>query len=469
MSSSAEYWHGIGACELRPSFPAHTVQMRRSWPGRLQGLRAIVIAFGLIAFLVGGCAANGPQHPTITVHPAAGLFDQPVHLQITGLSPGESVTVQLSSVDDESDLWSSHATFSADGRGNLDLNHSPALSGSYHGVNPMGLVESMQPASPASADTAYFWGSAPQRFTLTVTAAGSTVATKSFSRRGLSSGVSVQDETLRATGFYGQYWRPAPGSPRRPAVLEFGGSEGGLDGQLFGAGLASAGYPTLDIAYFDEPGLPAALHDIPLEYFARALRWLARQPQVLPADIYVSGGSRGSEAALLLGVHYPNLVHGVIASSPSDISFGAYPGPGAAWTFDGKPVPYSPTFSPTLPIVDPAADIVQDIRGPVFLDCGSADLIWTSCAYAAAIQDRLSTARGRYPRVLYRYVGAGHLIDELIPYEPQSTSAINARGQGDAPLANANATANLWTHLLRFLAGPAIQSGTFTIPASPGQ
>lgn len=434
----------------------------------MQGLLAVVMAFGLVAFLVSGCAGNGPTHLAITVLPAASLFDQPVHVQITGLSPGERVSAQLSSVDNESDLWSSHATFKADGRGNLDLNRSPALSGSYHGVNPMGLIESMQPASPANSDTAYFWGSAPQRFTLTVTAAGSTVGTKSFSRRGYSPGVSVRNETLRATGFYGQYWRPAPGSPRRPAVLEFGGSEGGLDGQLLGAGLASAGYPTLDIAYFGEPGLPAALRDIPLEYFAKALRWLARQPQVLPADIYVSGGSRGSEAALLLGVHYPNLVHAVIASSPSDISFGAYPGPGAAWTFDGKPVPYSPTFSAALPIIDPAADIaVQNIRGPVFLDCGTADLIWTSCAYAAAIQRRLSTAADRYPHVLYRYVGAGHLVGGLVPYEPQSTNTINAQGQGDAPLANASAVASLWTHLLRFLADPATQSGTFTSPATP--
>jgi len=32
-------------------------------------------------------------------------------------------------------------------------------------------------------------------------------------------------------------------------VLEFGGSEGGLDGHLLGGARASAGYPTLNIAY----------------------------------------------------------------------------------------------------------------------------------------------------------------------------------------------------------------------------
>ena len=34
----------------------------------------------------------------------------------------------------------------------------------------------------------------------------------------------------------------------------------------------------------------------------KALQWLARQSGVLPNEIYVAGASRGSEAALLLGV-----------------------------------------------------------------------------------------------------------------------------------------------------------------------
>ena len=107
-------------------------------------------------------------------------------------------------------------------------------------------------------------------------------------------------------------------------MLIFGGSEGDLGLPTPRCRSRFAGYPTLDIAYFDEPGLPSALRDIPLEYFARALRWLAHQPDVIANQLYVSGVSRGSEAALLLAVHYPKLVHGVIASSPSDLSFGSY-------------------------------------------------------------------------------------------------------------------------------------------------
>jgi hypothetical protein len=149
-------------------------------------------------------------------------------------------------------------------------------------------------------------------------------------------GVSVSSESIAAAGFYGQFWKPAAGTAPRPAVLVFGGSEGGLDDQMFGAALASAGYPTLDIAYFGEPGLPSTLKDIPLEYFARALRWLAR------------------------------------------------------------------------------------------------------------------------------YAGAGHSVNFLRPYEPASYPDF-----GDEDLPNLNADARLFPELLRFLANPAGQGGTFTAPSTP--
>lgn len=73
-------------------------------------------------------------------------------------------------------------------------------------------------------------------------------------------------------------------------------------------------------------------------------------------------------------------------------------------------MPYTSAFlSPNVPADDPAAAIpVQDIRGPVFLDCGTDDQIWTSCAYALRIERHVTGARFAYPHVLYRYQGAGH-------------------------------------------------------------
>lgn len=434
-------------------------------------LRVAVGAMIIAAGALTGCGSPPAVSAVrVVVAPASSLFDQPADIVVSGLGPARTITVGLRSVDSRGTVWTSRAVFRSSGAGAVNLATAPAVSGSYHGVDPMGLIDAMQPTSGQPA--LYYWnGAAPQRFQITVSMAGSMVAEAAFSRAGSAPGVTVSTESIAATGFFGQFWKPPAGSAPRPGVLEFGGSEGGLNGQLLGSALASAGYPTLDIAYFGEPGLPSELQDIPLEYFAGALRWLARQPGVLAGQTYVSGGSRGSEAALLLGVYYPGLVHGVIASSPNDVALCSYPGcQGAAWTLDGRPLPYTRQVDEPYPTDTPAALIpVQKIRGPVFLDCGTADQVWTSCAFAEAIQSRLNAAHDHYPHVLYRYQGAGHGAGDLIPYEPISASTADLDGNigGDSPLANSDAAARLWPQLLDFLADPAGQTGTFTAPATP--
>lgn len=84
----------------------------------------------------------------------------------------------------------------------------------------MGLMDALRPSS--NALTVYAWGPRPRRFQVTVQQDGSTIARDTFRRRWYRSGVTVTDESLAATGFYGQYWKPPAGGPRRPAVLEGG-------------------------------------------------------------------------------------------------------------------------------------------------------------------------------------------------------------------------------------------------------
>jgi dienelactone hydrolase len=224
---------------------------------------------------------------------------------------------------------------------------------------------------------------------------------------------------------------------------------------LLAAALATQGYPTLDIAYFKEPGLPQALEDIPLEYFAKALRWLASRPGVDSRRIWVDGSSRGSEAALLLGVHYPGLVHGVVALVPSDAAICSYPGcAGPAWTFQGKAVPYTKQFDDPHPTDDPAAVIpVTKIQGPVFLDCGGSDQVWSSCPYAQAVMAQLAAAHDRYPHVLMVSQEGGHgsaLV--LPPYEPGAAeSEWESEVGGSTAIANDLAWAAQWPRFVDFL------------------
>lgn len=231
-------------------------------------------------------------------------------------------------------------------------------------------------------------------------------------------------------------------------------AQGGIPAttRLLARRFAADGFPSLVIAYFDAPGLPQALEDIPLEYFQHALEWLARQPQVNAGRISVLGISRGSEAALLLGVHYPSLVHGVLALDPSN-----HPGcgitysvrrmrSGPAWIFQGKPVPYSRQFDNPEPTDAPSAVIpVERFKAPLLLACSRSDTIWISCTYADAILSRLTSEHSRISRVLYEYPNASHGVGALLPDEP---------GRAELRLGDSRrrkVREHLWPHVLSFL------------------
>jgi hypothetical protein len=302
----------------------------------------MLIALLFTGLLVGCTSPASPPERAVSVaiRPISCLADQAIHMQVTGLSPGELVNVHVSSTDAQGVPWESSATYRANPGGDVDLSTTAAISGSYHGVSDMGLIWSMHALKPDPA-AAYYWsGPAPRAFTLAVSVHGTQVASASF-QRSFSPGVIAETmESLKADGFVGEFLRPAHTVPRRQAVLVLGGSEGGLPGALLPGLLASNGYLALGVAYFGEPGLPQTLSRIPLEYLAQALRWLARQPGVDPGRIAVLGISRGSEAAQLLGAYYPNLVHAVVASVPSNVAVCSYPGcTGPAWTLHGQALP----------------------------------------------------------------------------------------------------------------------------------
>lgn len=420
--------------------------------------RSCAVAAAIGVLCLAGVATSGQPEAAATrvtttavVRPVASLLTQPVSMRFDHLPPGR-VTAALRSTDGNGTTWASSAEFLVGRSGRLDLATARSIAGSYTGTHGMGLVWSLAP-TPSTPGALYWWPPTPAQFDLSVSADGQQLAATRFTRRVSAAGVTTENETLAGQGFVGQLWMPPPGHIRHPAVLEFGGSEGGLDGQLLGAALSSAGYPTLDIAYFGEPGLPQTLSDIPLEYFATALTWLRSQSGVDPDQIYVSGVSRGSEAAQLLGVYYPSLVHGVIAAVPSDAAICSYPGcTGPAWTLHGTPLPYTKQFDNPYPTDDRAAVIPDErIRGPVLLVCGGADQVWVSCPYARAINARLTAHHDRYAHELYAYSDAGHGVGSLIPYEPSQVGPQTSALSGRFPSSNQLASAQVWPHVVAFL------------------
>jgi len=419
-------------------------------PRRCPRWPAVLAATTLLLAAPACTSAQAPGHASVQVTPATSQADQAVHITVTGLDPGQRATIVVASVDADNVRWQSTDVYQASQAGVVDVDRTAPVSGSYRGAEGMGPVWSMTPAA-GNGDPYYFWGQPPATFTVTVTAGGARIAQTSFDRTLPVAPYTARAETLKADGFISEFYQPTGGSGRRPAVLYFGGSEGGAASPLLGILLASHGYDALGLGYFGLPGLPSQLADIPLEYFARALRWLAAQPGVNPARIAVLGVSRGSEAAQLLGVHYPSLVHAVIASVPSNAAICSYPDcNGPAWTFNGQPVPYASQIGHPVPSNSAAVISDQKINGPTFLDCGEADRTWPSCPYAEAILNRLNASDDRWEHVLYSYPGAGHDIGSLVPYEPASAPEQSEIVPSYPVIAEDEPV--LWQHLLTFLA-----------------
>jgi dienelactone hydrolase len=403
----------------------------------------------LALYLSAGCGpAPTMTAASLTIVPTSSSADQPVDVLGAGLTSGQPIQLSMTSTDVHGVMWSSKAIFRPDAAGRLDLAKDAPQSGSYSGASGSGLLWSMR---PNTGTTPYFWGPKPMTFTVTAAVSGQEVAHVSFMRRFAANRFSTALESLSARGFVGTYYSPPPDPGiRHPAVMVLGGSEGGTPSGLVAAHLASDGYPTLALAYFDEPGLPQSLTNIPLEYFATALRWLAAQPNVDPTEVVVMGASRGSEAALLLGVNYPELVHGVVASTPSNVALCGLPCQYPAWTLNGAPVPYTRQFDDATPTDVPSAVIpVERMRAPVLLDCGGSDQVWTSCDFANAIMARLDAHGYPFPHQLDAYPDAGHGLNGLIPYEP---GVDLGRSAGRTPNANERADQLLWPKVLAFLA-----------------
>ncbi len=394
----------------------------------------------------------------VSVTPAAALYDTPVSATVTGLSAGEAVTLRLTTPSADGPTWSSSAAFRADSSGRVSTAQAPS-SGDYSGADPMGLVETLSPGQLGKS----LDNKSPWTMTLSVLVRGKVRASATFTREVPKAGVTISsaDERPSTAGCYGTLYLPIhrPSTPQ-PAVVVFGGSEGGLVTAGQAKLLAAHGYPALALAYFHEPGLPSDLRRIPLEYFATAARFLARQPGVDPRRVLLWGTSRGSEAALLTASYYPDLIHGVVGSVPAAEAYGSFgeagPNHQAAWTFGGKDIPPAPSSEFGSPNSNsPEAIPVERIRGSMLLICGGSDMVWDSCENIAAIQTRLRTHHSPVRPTVLSYPDAGHFVGGLVPYYPTTASSGTVGGvevpAGGTFQADQAARAKAWPAFLAFL------------------
>ncbi|MEU1471169.1 acyl-CoA thioesterase/bile acid-CoA:amino acid N-acyltransferase family protein [Streptomyces sp. NPDC005761] len=399
-----------------------------------------------LVLLCAGACSSGEEHSVrarIQVDQPESLADEAVRVQVSGLHPHEEVTLTAGSVDRQGIRWTSRAVVSANDAATVDLDRARISSGTYHGVDGMGLFWSMRPHQKDTGKLAFFpkppTEQASYEVTLAVEAGGKKIATRSLTRTWMSKGTTHQALNGGRNGVYGGLYLPPPHSPRRAPVLTIGGSEGGAGNPYAAALLASHGHPVLTLCYFGCPGRPESLENIGLEYFATAARFLDRRYGTGTHKPAVIGISRGTEAAQLLAHAYPDLVSDLVLYAPSRSTTPGYPH-GVAWTRGDKPVDLTP-----IPL--------DHVNGDVLAIAGDDDRLWQSAEAARSI-GREQARPGRQREALV-YENAGHHIG-WYPYSPTARYARNPLANsymylGGTLAGNARAQAGGWPRVLSLL------------------
>jgi len=376
---------------------------------------------------------------TFEVTPNRVLVDEAATIHAAGLQPGERVTIKAQLTD-----------------GAVDTSKQDAVAGSYKEASAMGLVWSMTPESKKVARYAPPRNAGVQTIEFELSRKNGSALTAKLEQLELSP--LVQRSPVRDNGLRGSFVRPRE-EGRHAALLVVGGSEGGLSTRK-AAWLANQGYAALALAYFHFEDLPQELAAIPLEYFGKALAWMAQQPEIDPNRIGVMGTSRGGELALQLGSMYPR-IKAVIAYVPANFRHGSFP-QGArvpyAWSWNGQPLAFALMRGRFSAIEERVrAEIeVERTQGPILMISGESDGVWESTSMADSVVSRLKNHKFAFDVEHLKYPHAGHGAGrpEIAPeWLGETRNPVSGRenNPGGTPKGNAESSLDAIPKVLDFL------------------
>jgi dienelactone hydrolase len=285
--------------------------------------------------------------------------------------------------------------------------------------------------------------------------------------------------------FVGTLCSPNDGK-RHAAMIVLGGSEGGDSMKHVASMFANRGYVAASVAYFNAPGLPPTLVDVPVETVGHAIEALEARPDVRKEALGILGGSRGGELALLAASTYPQ-IKAVVAVVPSPYAYmglGEYDIPtGCAWTYEGKPLPCIPPDGPAgqkigqefqthqpivlTPLYDASRNddaavtkaatfALQKIDGPVLCLGGKDDQMWDSQAHCDFTIQYLRSRHHPYRDREIVYPNAGHTFISAVHGPSSAVTQLSMGGAtmafGGTPAGDAEAATDAWKQIWNFLA-----------------
>ncbi|XP_072220211.1 acyl-coenzyme A thioesterase 3-like isoform X2 [Leuresthes tenuis] len=389
------------------------------------------------------------------------LFDEPVQVKVAGLKSRQVVTLRARSTDDKGVVFSSSATYRADGSGEVNLDRDPSLSGSYVGVEPMGLLWSMradimhkrfQKTSPLNAHVVNFSVHEEE---------GGKLAEATNERRLIRDGVTrvpVKDGNIRGVLF------TPPGGGPFPAVLDLYTFGGGLSEKRASL-LASRGFLVLTVALYGHGDLPKNITEIHLDYFEEAIEFLKKQDKIGSKGVGVISLSKSGDLALSIASFLPNIeavvwINGCSANTALPLYYKQrliLP----ALMFDFKKA--IPTESGAIiskySMHDPLEEEnkatlvpIERATGRFLFVASEDDLNWDSKAYMDEMVERLKR-HGRENFESVSYPGAGHYLEPPYgPYCPSSFHGVAGKPVlwGGEPRSHAAAEVHLWKKIQEF-------------------
>ncbi|KAM4690859.1 acyl-coenzyme A thioesterase 1-like [Rhinophrynus dorsalis] len=401
------------------------------------------------------------------------LFDDPLQVKVSGLSPRQKVTLQASLTDESGETFTSLGRYQAGSQGELDLSRSPALEGgSFTGVEPEGPLWALQPQTPfrrllrrdvqtpAHLELALYQDHEPL---------GPLLATATQERGFLGKGVSrrpVREGRIRGSLFLPQ--GPGP----FPSVIDLYGTGGGLMEHRASL-LASRGFLTLALAYFDYDDLTKDIGGLHLDYFGEAVEFLRHHPQVTNQEIGVIGISKGADLAVSMATFLPGIkavvsISGCSANSFAPLQCDGFTLPGLGFSAEKIKFTESGVLDFSEAMDDPKDPENEDCLIPVekspaafLILSGSDDMNWPSSVYSEQLVSRLRE-HGKEAE-FYCYPGAGHLLEP--PYFPLcQASNHKLLGMpmlwGGQPTEHARAQEDAWQKIQRFFTKHLMQNNS---------
>uniref|UniRef100_UPI0037E78DCE acyl-coenzyme A thioesterase 1-like n=1 Tax=Semicossyphus pulcher TaxID=241346 RepID=UPI0037E78DCE len=390
------------------------------------------------------------------------LYDDPLQVTVAGLRSRQVVTMRARSTDEKGVVFSSSATYRADDNGEVHLDRDPSLSGSYTGVEPMGLLWSLK------ADTLHkrFQKRDARKphvvkFSVHEEEGERMLAEADNERLLLGDGVSripIKEGNIRGVLFM------PPGEGPFAAVLDLY-TFGGVLSEKRASLLANKGFVVLTIPLYGHKDTLKNVREVHLDFFEESIEFLKKQAKVGAKGVGVISLSKSGDLALsvasyLAGVEATVWINGCSANTAFPLYYKkSLILPALTHDVTKKILTESGAFIGKYVPNDPLADENKDTLVPIekaegrFLFVASEDdLNWDSKAYMDMMVERLKH-HGKDNFQCVCYPGAGHYLEPPYgPYCPSSFHAVVGKPAlwGGEPRSHAAAEVHLWKKIQEF-------------------